>query len=63
MHAHSQSLPVLVDACVNNVLLQTACVISINEALLQLIDTVRTMFINLLLHKPHTLLSSGFTHN
>jgi len=52
MHAHSQSLSLLADGCVNNALLQT--VPDINEALLQLIDTVYTKFINSLLHNaPH----------
>jgi len=52
MHAHSQYLSLLADGCVNNALLQT--VPDINEALLQLIDTVHTKFINSLLHNaPH----------
>jgi len=48
MHACSQSLSPLVDGCVNNVLLQT--VPDVNEAQLQLIDTVHTTFIHSLLH-------------
>ena len=42
MHACSQLLSAVVDGRVNNVLLQT--VPGFNEALLQLIDTVHTTF-------------------
>ena len=54
MHARSQSLSLLVDSRVNNVLLQT--VPDFNEALLQLIDTVLTTFIYSLLHNTPDLI-------
>jgi len=47
-HARCQSLSPLVDGRVSNVLLQT--VPDVNEALLQLTDTVHTAFIHSLLH-------------
>ena len=48
MHARSQLLSPVVDGRVNNVLLQT--VSYVNEAQLQLIDTVHTTFMHSLLH-------------
>jgi len=48
MHTRSQSLSPVVDGRVNNVLLQT--VLDINEALLQLIDTVHMTFMHSLMH-------------
>ena len=48
MHACSQLLSPLVDGRVNNVLLQT--VPDVNEAQLQLTDTVHTTFMHSLLH-------------
>ena len=50
MHARSQSLSPLVDGRVNNVLLLLQTVSDVNEAQLQLIDTVHTAFIYSLLH-------------
>jgi len=47
MHASSQLLSPLIDGRVNNVLLQT--VPDVNEAQLQLIDTVHRTFIHSLL--------------
>jgi len=48
MHACSQLLSPLVDGRVNNVLLQN--VSKVNEAQLQLIDSVHTTFMHSLLH-------------
>jgi len=48
MQSCSQSFSSLVDGSVNNILLQT--VKDVNEALLQLIDTVHMTFIHSLLH-------------
>jgi len=48
MHACSQLLSPLIDGRVNNVLLQT--VPDVNEAQLQLIDTVYTTFMHSLQH-------------
>jgi len=49
MYACSQLLSPVVDGRVNNVLLQT--VPDVNEAQLQLINTVHTTFVHSLLHK------------
>jgi len=54
MHACSELLSPLVDGRVNNVLLQT--VPNVNEAQLQLIDTVHTTFIHSLLHNTPDLI-------
>jgi len=54
MHACSQLLSPLVHGRVNNVLLQT--VPDVNEAQLQLIDTVHTTFIHCLLHNTPDLI-------
>jgi len=54
-HARSQSLSPLVDGYVNNVLLQT--VPDVNEAQIQLIDTIHTTIIHSLpLNTPDLIL-------
>jgi len=56
MHAHSQSLSPLADSRVNNVLLLLQIVPDVNEAQLQLIDTVHTTIIHSVLHNTPDLI-------